>query len=77
MFDVSSEFEDLFNGDCNDTCIEIELPANIVNGECMAVFFQLIGISKSWQKIHSNVADSGIMLASIKNRKSSTYKNPA
>ena len=31
MFDVSSEFEDLFNWDCNNASIEIEFPANVVN----------------------------------------------
>ena len=42
----------------------------------MPVFFQLMGMPNSWQKIHTNVADKGIMLASMRKRKPSTYKNP-
>ena len=32
MFDVSSEFEDFFNWDRNNAGIEVEFPANVVNG---------------------------------------------
>ena len=51
MFDVSSEFEDLFNWDCNNTCIEIELPANVVNGRMHG---RLLPADRDFQELAEN-----------------------